>query len=85
MRTYLQARVIRPFCKDTIDLVLVCNCGQERRIADRYEGPMRPAALDSINTFLVAEDIAKFNYEHSACPDQFPEPASSGAGCNVKP
>ena len=74
MRTYLQARTVRPFGKDMLDLVLVCNCGQERRVADRYEGPMRPGALDSINTFLVAEEMAKFNYQHAACPDEKPEP-----------
>ena len=84
MRTYLQARTIRPFGKDMLDLVLVCNCGKEKRLADWYEHPMRPAALDSLNTNLVAQRMAEFNYEHSACPDHVPEPAPSGAG-NFKP
>ena len=83
MRTYLQARVIRPFGKDTLDLVLVCGCGQEKRLADWYEHPMRPAALDSLNTNIAAARMAEFNYQHSSCPDETPPPSSDGG--NFKP
>lgn len=75
MRTYLQVREIdHPRGGKVQDLVFACNCGKEERLAEFYSTirPL-PACLNSINLHMLAQWMGKFNYEHSACPDQPPE------------
>lgn len=86
MRTYLQAREIdHPSGRKSLDLVLVCTCGTEKRLAEWYEPPVRPWQVDSLNTHLVMQRVAEFNYEHSDCRNDTRFPRPSDAATVTKP
>lgn len=68
MRTYLVSR-------GDGQLVLTCKCGVEKPLIEFVEPvAIRPKQIGSINTHLLAQWMARFNYDHSACPSQPPDP-----------
>ncbi len=67
MRTYL---TVGP----AGELVMVCNCGVKKSLAEFVDAAVRPASIGSINLLRLMEWTGKFTSEHSACPSHPPDP-----------
>lgn len=67
MRTYL---TVGP----AGELVMTCNCGVKKSLAEFVEPGVRPALIGSINLLRLMEWTGKFTSEHAACPSQPPDP-----------
>lgn len=82
MRTYLTTA--NAATQGERELVMTCNCGVTKRLAEFVPPAVRPKSIGSINLLRLLQWAGDFASEHASCPDQVPEPSPSGGG-NFKP
>ena len=74
MRTYLQIGKPMPGPNVEPELLMVCNCGKTKRLAEFVPQAARPNRIQSINLLRLLQWMGDFASEHAACPNEAPAP-----------
>ena len=73
MRTYLTTA--NAATQGERELVMTCNCGVTKRLAEFVPAGVRPKSIGSINLLRLLQWAGEFLSDHASCPNEAPAPA----------